>query len=251
MEANGISTAYPLDSKMLRRPLYWEMRPASLYFWYSQQCLTHSTQWELSFARSQEHPLVYPEPDLLDSLIALYFEKSNIIIPVLHRPTFLHSLNSGLHQRDSGFGMTVLLVCAIASRFTSDSRVLLDDDISGLSSGWKYYAQVPSLRNRLYERSTLHDLQCYVVSCFAFRLRVFNSLYPQLSVLYLLGSSTTHVAWPLIGLGIRFAQEKGLHCRTGMQKRTVEGESAKRVFWWEYPNHYCIPPNPTQGLWFC
>ena len=64
--------------------------------------------------------------------------------------------------------MTVLLVCAIASRYTSDSRVLLDDDISGLSFGWKYFAQFPSFRNRLFERSTLHDLQCYVVRRFAF-----------------------------------------------------------------------------------
>ena len=120
----------------------------------------------MAFARAEENTFVYPEPDLLDSLVTLYFEKSNIISPVLHRPTFLRSLNSGLHLRDSDFGMTVLLVCAIGSRFTSDSRVLLEDDISDSSRGWKYYKQVPSFRNRLFERSTLYDLQFYTVRFF-------------------------------------------------------------------------------------
>ena len=59
---------------------------------------------------------------------------------------------------------------------------------------------------------------------------MFNSLYPQLSVFYLLGTSITHVAWPLIGLGIRFAQEKGLH-RRNVKKPTMEDELGKRVFW--------------------
>jgi hypothetical protein len=151
-------------------------------------------------------------------------------MPVLHRPTFLRSLNSGLHLREPAFGMTVLLVCAIGSRFTSDIRVLLDDDISDLSSGWKYFTQVPVFRNGLFLRSTLYDLQCYTVRCLPSGLNSFNMLL-QLSIIYLLGTSTAHVAWPLLGLGIRFAQEKGVHRRKGHQKRTVEDESAKLVFW--------------------
>jgi hypothetical protein len=31
MEASGTCTPYPLDSKMLRRPLYWELRPVRLH----------------------------------------------------------------------------------------------------------------------------------------------------------------------------------------------------------------------------
>ena len=127
----------------------------------------------MSHATSQENTFVFPEPDLLYSLVALYFEKSNIIMPILHRPTFLRSLNSGLHLREPAFGMTVLLVCAIGSRFTSDIRVLLDDDISDLSSGWKYFTQVPVFRNGLFLRSTLYDLQCYTVRCFVFWIELF------------------------------------------------------------------------------
>ena len=54
----------------------------------------------------------------------------------------------------------------------------------------------------------------------------------QLSILYLLGTSTAHVVWPLLGLGVRFAQEKGVHRRKGQTKRTVEDESQKLAFWW-------------------
>ena len=35
----------------------------------------------------------------------------------------------------------------------------------------------------------------------------------------------------MLGLGLRFAQEKGLHRRKGKQEHTVENESEKRVFW--------------------
>lgn len=148
--------------------------------------------------------------------------------------------------------MTVLLVCAIASPFSSDNRVLLDDDINGLSSGWKYYAQVPCFRNRLFEQSTLYDLQCYVVRFFLFLPKTFNSLCLQLSVLYLIGTSITHVAWPLIGLGIRFAQEKGLHRRSG-KKPTIEDELGKRVFWCEvtwYSSDAAIPNSYIRSLIF-
>jgi len=40
-----------------------------------------------------------------------------------------------------------------------------------------------------------------------------------------------HVAWPVLGLGLRFAQEKGLHRRKGKQEHTAEDELEKRVFW--------------------
>ena len=123
----------------------------------------------MAHARSEEDiQFDYPEPDLLNSLVSLYFKKSNIILPVLHKPTFLRSLHSGQHFKELSFGMTVLLVCAIGSRFASDSRVLLDDDISDLSSGWKYFEQVPVFRKGLFVRSTLYDLQCYTVRCIDF-----------------------------------------------------------------------------------
>jgi len=80
-------------------------------------------------------------------------------------------------------------------------------------------------------RSTIYNVILCAVSFFHFELNSFNLLSVQLSIVYLLGTSTAHVAWPLLGLGIRFAQEKGVHRRKGQQRRTVEDESAKLVFW--------------------
>ena len=78
-------------------------------------------------------------------------------------------------------------------------------------------------------RSMIYNvIQCVVLH---FGLNSFDLLSAKLSIVYLLGTSTAHVAWPLLGLGIRFAQEKGVHRRKGQQRRTVEDESAKLVFW--------------------
>ncbi|KAL0565454.1 Gypsy retrotransposon integrase-like protein 1, partial [Marasmius crinis-equi] len=75
----------------------------------------------------------FPEDDLLPELVNIYFREVNIYIPLLHRPTFDRLLAAGQHRRDELFGAILLLVCAIAARYTDDPRVLLDDSDSGLS----------------------------------------------------------------------------------------------------------------------
>jgi hypothetical protein len=94
----------------------------------------------------------------------IYFEKFNPIFPLLHKPTFVKMLADGRHLRDQDFGMVVLMVCALASRYSHDPRVFNPGDASGLSSGWKYFRQVPMHRKSLLYRAGLFDLQYYVVS---------------------------------------------------------------------------------------
>jgi len=197
-EVTGNTSAPLIDGSQFRRPLYWEMRP-----------------WEKSLTTLPEPTYVYPPEDLLQSLVSIYFEKQHLILPVLHRPTFMKSLNSGQHIWDSTFGMTVLLVCAVASRYSHDPRVLVPGDSTSLSSGWKYFSQVPILRNPLLYRTTIYDIQYY-----------------SLAIVYLLGTSIPHAAWTILGLGIRFSLEKGAHRRKGSgHKPTVEDELMKRGFW--------------------
>jgi hypothetical protein len=62
-------------------------------------------------------------------------------------------------------------------------------------------------------------------------LKTLDFPHMQLSVVYLLGTSTAHVVWPMLGLGVRFIQEKGIHRRKGQQERTVKDESEKLAFW--------------------
>ncbi|KAJ6608507.1 fungal-specific transcription factor domain-containing protein [Mycena sp. CBHHK59/15] len=68
----------------------------------------------------------FPPAPLLFSLIALYFEHTNAYLPLLHRPSFERDVREGRHERrgEEGFGGTVLMVCAVGSRWSDDPRVV-------------------------------------------------------------------------------------------------------------------------------
>jgi hypothetical protein len=97
-------------------------------------------------------------------LIELYFTESNRYLPLLHRPTFQKSFDDGLHKRDDGFGAVVLLVCAIASRFSNDPRVFIEESNSNRSCGWKWFNQVRVMRTDLLLPPSLYDIQFCCVS---------------------------------------------------------------------------------------
>lgn len=105
----------------------------------------------------------FPEPDLLAKLVHVYFKDVNVFFPLLHRPTFERSLREELHYRDDMFAAVVLLICAVASRFVDDRRVLLDGVDSWHSCGWKYFDQVQVVRKSLLAPPSLLDLQFYCV----------------------------------------------------------------------------------------
>lgn len=180
------------------REEFWKVRP-----------------WERSGYETQKVRLDFPEPDLLEALIKLYFEEVNIILPLLHRPTFEREVAEGLHFKDNTFGANVLLVCAVASRYSDDPRILLDGYTSWHSGGWKWYRQVQNLMRSYLEPPTLHELQYYC-----------------LSVMFLQGSSAPQSCWTMVGVGIRLAQDVGAHRRKyNRHTMTVEDELWKRGFW--------------------
>ena len=112
------------------------------------------------------HPIEessFPPRDLMDSLINLYFAQMNCYCPLLHEPTFKQSIEGGVHVRHGGFGATVLLVCAIGSRFTRDPRVLLDDSDHHQSAGWKWFALVERVQRMSFSPAKIYDLQICVV----------------------------------------------------------------------------------------
>lgn len=53
----------------------------------------------------------------------------------------------------------------------------------------------------------------------------------QLSVIFLHGTSTPEPCWTMVGVGIRYAQDIGIHLRKRHQKPSVENELWKRAFW--------------------
>ncbi|KAJ8087138.1 Gypsy retrotransposon integrase-like protein 1 [Marasmius tenuissimus] len=171
--------------------------------------------WELDFIRKFESTsYMFPEHDLLQDLVDLYFKHINIFIPLLHKPTFIRQLEQGLHQREEGFGAVLLLVCANASRYSSDPRVRLDGEESWLSAGWKWFNQVQLVRKALLSPPSLFDLQIYYLLC-----------------QFLQGSSVTQASWTMIGICIRMAQDAGAHRKNMIGKMTIENELMKRAFW--------------------
>ncbi|KAG5645116.1 hypothetical protein DXG03_006930 [Asterophora parasitica] len=171
--------------------------------------------WERDVDVVPKASFVFPEDGLMTALVDLYFTKVNLILPLLHRPSFERSITEGLHLQDDGFGANVLLVCAVASRFSDDPRVFLDGTDSLHSAGWKWYLQVKQIRKSLLAPPTLYDLQFYC-----------------LSVMFLQGSSAPQSCWALVGMGIRLAQDVGAHRRNnGKSTITMEEELWKRGFW--------------------
>ncbi|KJA27601.1 hypothetical protein HYPSUDRAFT_34708 [Hypholoma sublateritium FD-334 SS-4] len=168
--------------------------------------------------REPDHPdYVFPDDDLIASLIDFYFTQVNCFLPLLHRQTLEKSVAEGLHREDPMFGGVLLLVCAHGARFSDDPRVLAEGTDSPRSSGWRWFEQVHVLRKNLYRRTTLYELQLQA-----------------LHVLFCQSSETPHGIWAQIGLAVRLSQEVGAHRRrpkTADDVPTVENELWKRAFW--------------------
>jgi hypothetical protein len=106
----------------------------------------------------------------MTQLVDAYFEKCNLYLPLLHRPSFDKAVADGLHTREEGFGSIVLLVCALGSRFSNDPRVILAGSNSQHSAGWEWFRQVQWIRRSLLSPPRLYDLQVAFVSAIYFIL---------------------------------------------------------------------------------
>lgn len=113
--------------------------------------------------QQDEPKYTFPDDDLLATLIDLYFRFGNPLYPLLHRPTFEKGIIARLHLHDSGFGGTVLLVCALGARWSDDPRVYYDVNDIPHSAGWTWFKQLP-LQFGVGRGATLYDLQSFAVS---------------------------------------------------------------------------------------
>ncbi|OSC99411.1 hypothetical protein PYCCODRAFT_1373263 [Trametes coccinea BRFM310] len=158
----------------------------------------------------------FPEPDLMQKLVSTYFTDIHPYVPVLHRQTFEKSLEDGLHLRDEGFGAVVLLVCANACGWILESE---DPRISSVGTqkrpGLYWFLEVEKRRRSLLSPTRLCDLQKYV-----------------LMAIYLGSYGSPHTCWTLLGVGLRAAQDIGIHRQKTYQSMSKpEAESWKRAFW--------------------
>src|ERR1700729_3835182 len=146
-------------------------------------------------------------------LINFYFIHANLLLPLLHRPTFEKGIADGYHRRSSDFGGTVLLVCAIGSRYSTDPRVFLPEANSDHSAGWKWFDQVQMVQKSRLAAPSLYDLQKYCVSVGSYIAGDAFSFVYQLSVVFLNGASAPQACWTMVGIGIRMAQDVCAHRR--------------------------------------
>ncbi|KAJ7813924.1 fungal-specific transcription factor domain-containing protein [Mycena olivaceomarginata] len=162
-------------------------------------------------SKRHQHSLAFPAEDLMTDLIELYFARENIYLPVLHRPTFERGVAERLHLIDTGFAGTLLLVCAIASRWSTDPRVA----DAGLECGWEWFDQVNLAANRLLSQPTLYDLQHYC-----------------LAAQFLKTASMPQTWWTLVASLMRMQKDLGVHrSKARVEAPTVDRELHKRVFW--------------------
>ncbi|KAJ7876717.1 fungal-specific transcription factor domain-containing protein [Mycena olivaceomarginata] len=167
--------------------------------------------WTWKTHVSHPHTFKFPSDTEMGDLVELYFARQNIYLPLLHRPIFERAIADGLHLRDDGFAGTVLLVCAIGSRWSTGPGVC---DPS-LDCGWDFFNQVQLAGGSLLRSPTLYDLQHYC-----------------LAAQFLVASSMPHIWWTLVGVGLRLAQGFGAHRgKARTESPSVEHELQKRAFW--------------------
>lgn len=100
----------------------------------------------------------------MNQLIDLYFIHVNIFIPILHGPSFRESVNANLHRENYHFGALLCVVCAVASRYLTDSQVSYEQSRPEQSSGWQWFEQVrPVQPTLLVYPPTIEELQYYCV----------------------------------------------------------------------------------------
>ncbi|KAF7335771.1 Zn(2)-C6 fungal-type domain-containing protein [Mycena venus] len=157
------------------------------------------------------HDYSFPPEDLMISLISLYFSNVNVYFPLLHRPTFETAVANNVQLSDEGFARTLLLICALGSRYSDDERVHFTEK-PFRTAGWPWFDQV---KFTLYGQPTLYDLQAYC-----------------LAVQFLERASGPRACWTLVGFGVRLAQDIAAHRgKPRTRTITVEEELEKRAYW--------------------
>ncbi|KAJ3823960.1 fungal-specific transcription factor domain-containing protein [Lentinula raphanica] len=168
-------------------------------------------------------PFIFPDDDLIDSLVHLYFTHVNAYFPIIHEPSFKRSINQDLHHRDKHFGALVLAVCALGARYSDDERIFEDNidgshDAKEQSIGWKWVRQIQPVRRTFIAPPSIYEIQLY-----------------QIYVFFMQSTSTPEICWILVSIGVRFVQDIGAHRKKLRDtKPTLESELWKRAFWIMY-----------------
>ncbi|KAL1939894.1 hypothetical protein VTO73DRAFT_9594 [Trametes versicolor] len=192
--------------------------------------------WEKAYEHADDPTVLpdfllpaFPPPDLSETLIRDYFQYNNTTFPLLHRPTFERQWRDKLYTRNVWFACVCMAIFGVASRWSSDPRVLPDEvadkapaagEDNGIwtLAGWKYIA----IGTKLHEerRSVLLPPELFEIQSFA--------LIGQ----YFRGTVAQQGSWFYLSVGVLKAQDVGAHRRKIYGRvPTVEEELWKRAYW--------------------
>lgn len=153
-----------------------------------------------------------PSRDLVTHLLDLYFELLHPLMPIVHRQTLDRDIDAGRANVDTAFRGFIFTLLAIASRFSSDPRVLADPD-DPTSAGDHFAAA-----SRLYH-------QVYAASLINVQVLILTSTFMH-------GSIGPGTSWTVLGVAIRALQDIGLHQEKAyLDFSPFEQEMRRRVFW--------------------
>ncbi|KAI0769708.1 fungal-specific transcription factor domain-containing protein [Trametes elegans] len=201
-----------------KRPEFWSVPP-----------------WEKAYEHADDPTVLppfllpaFPPPDLAEALIHDYFEFNNYTFPLLHRPTFERQWAEKLYTRNVWFACVCMAIFGVASRWSSDPRVLPDGAADKTASGedegiwtlagWKYIAVGMKLHEA--RRSMLLPPELFEIQSFA--------LIGQ----YFRGTVAQQGSWFYLSVGVLKAQDVGAHRRKIYgRKPTIEEELWKRAYW--------------------
>ncbi|EPQ32023.1 uncharacterized protein PFL1_00221 [Pseudozyma flocculosa PF-1] len=162
---------------------------------------------------------VWPEPDLADALIDIFFERVNRYMPIINEAQFRHEYTSQPELRDDYEWTRVALgIFMVGSLHLQDPRTLYTPD-QPFSQGLKIWSFIKtSFCIQSPVKVPVRELQLLML-CTLFQL---SCDFP----------ATT--SWTLLGVTIRLLQEYGVHRR--MTPRMVglsrlEAETLRRLFW--------------------
>ncbi|PIL36105.1 transcription factor [Ganoderma sinense ZZ0214-1] len=201
-----------------KRPEFWTLPP-----------------WEKTFENADDPTRLpdwllpaFPPPDLADKLISDYFNLNNSTFSLLHRPTFERQWQEKLYTTNAWFACVCLAIFGVASRWSSDPRVLPDEVADKATegsdngiwtlAGWQYIAVGMKIHET--RRSVMLPPELFEIQSFS------------LIGLYFRGTVAQHGSWFYLSVGVLKAQDIGAHRRKIYgRKPTVEEELWKRAYW--------------------
>ena len=150
-------------------------------------------------------------------------------LPILHGPTLKRSVRAGLHFEDHRFGELLLAICALASRYSHDPRIILEGTNSEYSCGWKWFRQLRFFHACFVQAPCLYEIQTYCV----------RGLEPDLVYFPVTYCCIIHFSWPSC-----FSTERQFRKRVGTSSAWLSGPHKMLEFTVEsLPRREAYPPS--------